>query len=248
VDQDGNVYIYTEIDSRIKKFDKSGAEIAAWDVKMLDGQPSKEGSALLVREGKLLYLEAATSELVTYSLDGKEENRVHICDCFSPRGMSLSNDGNLWVTDTGFNKVNKVRVDGTLISSIGERGDGPGQLIEPSSVWESPEGYLFVTDAGNKRVQSFTPDGKPLAQWPMGESTARDGNRLSGTSTGTALLTHYDTKSIIEYAPDGTEKSRWQYAPQGVPLIPAGIAKAGTNKYLVLFQFDNVAAIFDIRH
>jgi streptogramin lyase len=115
-------------------------------------------------------------------------------------------------------------------------------------VWESPDGHLFVTDAGNKRVQSFTPDGKPLAQWPMGESTARDGNRLSGTSTGDALLTQYDSKSIIEYAPDGTEKARWQYAPQGVALIPAGIGQAGDNKYIVLFQFDNVAGIFDFGH
>jgi len=248
VDQDGNIYIFTEVDSKIKKFDPSGAEVTSWDVRMLDGQPSKEGSALLVREGKLLFLEAATSELVTYSLDGKEEKRAHICDCFSPRGMALSNDGNLWVTDTGFNKVYKVTVDGVPITSVGEKGDGPGQLIEPSSVWESPDGHLFVTDAGNKRVQSFTPDGKPLAQWPMGESTARDGNRLSGTSTGDALLTQYDSKSIIEYAPDGTEKARWQYAPQGVALIPAGIGQAGDNKYIVLFQFDNVAGIFDFGH
>ncbi|MEO5950946.1 MAG: PA14 domain-containing protein, partial [Chloroflexia bacterium] len=248
VDADGNIYIYTELDSKIKKFDKTGVEIAKWDAVNAQGQPSTEGSAMLIRDGKLLFLEAAYAEMVTYSLDGKDEGHVHICDCFSPRGMALSHDGNLWVTDTGFNKVDKVRLDGTFISSVGEKGIGSGQLIEPSSVWESPQGNLFVTDAGNKRVQSFGPDGKPIAQWPMGESTARDGNRLSGTSTGSALLTQYDSKSIIEYAPDGTEKSRWQYEPQGTALIPAGISTAGPNKYLVLFQFDNVAAIFDIGH
>ena len=43
VDEDGNIYIFTEVDSKIKKFDPSGAEVTSWDVRMLDGQPSERG-------------------------------------------------------------------------------------------------------------------------------------------------------------------------------------------------------------
>lgn len=246
VDKDGNVYVYTEIDSKIRKFDSKGNPLLKWDAVNAQGAPSTEGAALIVYDDKLLFLEASNAEVITYNLDGTEQSRVHICDCFAPRGMALSRDGNLWVTNTGFNQVYKVSFAGLKISSIGDKGTGPGQFVEPSSVWESPKGYLFVTDAGNKRVQSFTPDGQPLAQWPMGESTARDGNRLTGTSDGNALLTQYDSRSIIEYSPEGTEKSRFQFAPQGVALIPAGIQQAGPNKYIVLFQFDNLAGIFDL--
>ena len=160
--------------------------------------------------------------------------------------MAPANDGNLWVTDTGFNHIFKVNLGGTTLVTLGEQGTGPREFVEPSSVWESPQGNLFVTDAGNRRVQSFTPEGAPLAQWGMGEGTARDGNRVTGTSDGNALLTQYDGRAVIEYGPDGSEKGRWVFDQGGQTLIPAGIAPAGDGKYIVLYPFDNTAAIFDL--
>jgi hypothetical protein len=244
VDAEGNLYVYTEEDSKIRKFNEDGAQVTAWDVIGTDDQPVKEGSAMLVREGKLLFLDSAPSQIIVYGLDGTVEKRISACTCYFPRGMAPSNDGNLWVTDTGFSHIFKVSLAGETLASMGERGTGPGQFIEPSSVWESPQGYLFVADAGNRRVQSFTPQGQPLAQWGMGEGTARDGNRLTGTPEGNVLLTQYDGRAVIEYDPEGHEQARWVYEPSGRTLIPSGIAPAGDGKYLVLYPFDNAAALF----
>ncbi len=246
MDTQGNFYIYSEDDSRIHKFGPDGTPITTWNVTGGDGAPLKEGSAMLVHDDKVLLLDSAAMSLITYSPDGEEEGRIHLCECYFPRGMALSNDGSLWVADTGFGHVLKVSFTGQTLLTLGENGTAPGQFVEPSSVWESPQGYLFVTDAGNKRVQSFTPDLKPLAQWPMGEGTARDGNRITGTPDGDALLTQYDGKAVIEYRTDGTEKNRWVFAPSGVPFIPAGIAPAADGEYIVLYPFDNAAAVFGL--
>ena len=42
-------------------------------------------------------------------------------------------------------------------------GDGKGQLSRPSSVAVDDEGYLYVADWGNERVQIFAPDGEVAA-------------------------------------------------------------------------------------
>jgi hypothetical protein len=246
VDPEGNIYVYTEDDSTIRKFSSAGELIKEWAPVSADGQPIKEGSAMMVRDGKLLFLDSAPPEIIVYSLDGTVEERAPACNCYFPRGMAPANDGNLWVTDTGFNHIFKVNLGGTTLVTLGEQGTGPREFVEPSSVWESPQGNLFVTDAGNRRAQSFTPEGAPLAQWGMGEGTARDGNRVTGTSEGNALLTQYDGRAVIEYAPDGSEKGRWVFDQGGQTLIPAGIAPAGDGKYIVLYPFDNTAAIFDL--
>lgn len=245
-DADGNIFIYTESNSKITKYAPDGHKVADWTVAGTDGKPITEGAALLVKDGKLYFLDAASATLITYDLDGKAEGSVHICSCYFPRGLVFSNDGNLWAADTGLGHIFKVNLQGQTIATIGAKGSAPGQFVEPASVWESPQGILFVADVGNKRVQSFTPDGKPLAQWPIGEGASRDNNRLSGTPDGDVLVTEYTSRAIVEYDANGNEKHRWTYAPAGESLVPAGIAPYGNGKYMVLFPFDNSAIIFDI--
>src|SRR5262249_36948683 len=156
-----------------------------------DGKPAGEISALVVKDGKLLALDSATSELITYNLDGTGGDRTPLCTCFFARGMSVSNDGNLWVTDTGGNRVIKVGPGGRVLAKIDNgKGANPGQFTEPAGVGQASDGTLFVSDVTNDRVQSFTPDLKPLAAWPMGKSTPRDGNRVVADEHG-ALVTEY---------------------------------------------------------
>jgi hypothetical protein len=244
-DSQGNLYFYTESNSKISKYGPDGRKIADWAASGADLKPTTEGSALLVKDDKLYFLDANSSSLTTYGLDGAPEGSVKICSCFFPRGMALSNDGNLWVTDTGFGRVYKVDLQGQTIATLGDTGSAPGQFVEPASVWESPQGILFVADVGNHRVQSFTPDGKPLAQWPIGNGTSRDSNRVTGTPDGDVLVTEFESRSIVEYDANGTEKARWTYTSDGPSLVPAGIAPYAANKFVVLFPFDNSTVVFD---
>jgi sugar lactone lactonase YvrE len=245
-DPDGNIYIYTETNSRITKYAPDGHKVTDWAAAEADGRPVTEGAALLVKGDRLYFLDATSSTLTSYDLDGKEEGRVLICGCYFPRGLAFANDGNLWAADTGLAHIFKVDLRGQTLTTIGEQGSGPGQFVEPASVWESPQGILFVADVGNHRMQTFTSDGKPLAQWPIGQGTSRDNNRITGTPDGDVLVTEYTSRAIVEYDSRGTEKHRWTYAPAGVSLVPAGIAPYGEGKYVVLFPFDNSAIVLDI--
>src|SRR5207248_1097490 len=134
---------------------------------------------MAVKDGKLLALDASTSELIHYNLDGTGGGRTTLCVCFFARGMSIASDGNFWVTDTGGNRVLKIDPSGKVLATLDNgKGASPGQFLEPAGAWQAPDGTLYVSDVSNKRVQSFTPDLKPIAAWPMGRSTPRDGNRV----------------------------------------------------------------------
>ena len=250
VDRHGNIYVSTEKDSRIHKYDPAGKEIASWDVRDTAGNPYADAPPLVIQGDRLFALESVsavyhpTSDLISYTLDGQLVGRVHACSCHFARGLAASRDGNFWLADTGHNRVSKVSPSGTLLQTLGDKGNAPGQFDEPASIWEAPDGTLFVADIGNERTQSFSPDLKPLAQWPIGRSIARDGNRLTVDQAGNVVVTQVEDRAVVMYDKNGRELRRWVYRKGGEPLVPSGISALGSAKSLVLFPQSDVGAVF----
>jgi sugar lactone lactonase YvrE len=85
---------------------------------------------------------------------------------FGPRAVAVSHD-ELYVVDTGNERVQVFGIDGTFKRVWGGYGHGPGQLIEPGGIAIGPDGLIYVADAGNARVSIFTPGGEPIGQWPV---------------------------------------------------------------------------------
>lgn len=75
------------------------------------------------------------------------------------RGIALDATGNIWVADTGNDRVQKFSVDGSLLQVIGRPGSGEGELSSPAAVAVTPKGNVVVADTGNRRVQVFSPKG-----------------------------------------------------------------------------------------
>jgi DNA-binding CsgD family transcriptional regulator len=67
-----------------------------------------------------------------------------------PAGLAFDNAGNVYIADSGNNRVRKVSPDGTITTIA---GDGtPAVLAAPSAVAVSPSGVLFIADTGNHRI------------------------------------------------------------------------------------------------
>jgi DNA-binding beta-propeller fold protein YncE len=73
-----------------------------------------------------------------------------------PRGL-ISVDGNLWVVDAGWGRVDMFTKDGVWKKSIGEN-----VLQGPQDVCMDSLGRLLVTDTGHSRVCIFSTDGELL--------------------------------------------------------------------------------------
>ena len=244
VDKDGNIYVFTEKDSKLHKLSADGKELKSWDVTDANN-PVPEGSAVVIKGDNVYVLNAATSNLIGFNLDGQPTGIIHLCVCFYPRSASLARDGNFWVSNTGTGVVLKVNDKGETLATLGSLGSDPGQFKEPAGVWEAADGTIYVADISNNRVQSFTPDLKPISQWNMGQSVARDGNRLSGDADGNVLVTEYEGRDIVKYDKEGKELGRWAYRGKGGAPSPQASLSPRTTRFIVLYPDTNQGIIFN---
>lgn len=104
----------------------------------------------------------------------------------SPLGLSLGPSGELYIAEFDGNRISKVDSSGRywIVAGTGAPGfsgdRGPAVLAElykPHTVDVGPDGSLYVTDEGNRRVRRITPDGYI-------DTVAGSGQALSGEESG----------------------------------------------------------------
>lgn len=86
---------------------------------------------------------------------------------YGPRGLDISPDGELYVTDTGNKRVQVFDLDGTFLREFGGRGTGAGRLDEPVGISINENGLVAVADTWNRRIQIFDAAGTVLRQWQI---------------------------------------------------------------------------------
>jgi hypothetical protein len=80
-------------------------------------------------------------------------------------GLHIGPDDNLYCTDDGDHTVRKCTPDGKLLHSWGEPGCDPGQFNIPHNIWADEQGWVYVADRENHRVQVFNGEGRYETQW-----------------------------------------------------------------------------------
>ena len=74
--------------------------------------------------------------------------------------------GDLYVSDGyGNSRVHKFTPDGKLLLSWGAPGTDPGEFNIPHNIVTDKDGYVYVADRENHRVQIFDSRGKYETQW-----------------------------------------------------------------------------------
>ncbi|MDO8806233.1 MAG: 6-bladed beta-propeller [Elusimicrobiota bacterium] len=86
--------------------------------------------------------------------EGKLQGQVR-----GPRGLFLDKKGRIYVADTGNDRVQIFKPDGTYDNMFGESGSGEGQFRQPSSVAVNSMGNIYVADTKNKKIKAFSADG-----------------------------------------------------------------------------------------
>ena len=79
---------------------------------------------------------------------------------------ALSPQGDLYVSDGyGNARVHKYAPDGRLLLSWGEPGTDPGQFNIPHNICCDGDGWVYVADRENHRIQVFDGNGRFETQW-----------------------------------------------------------------------------------
>ena len=84
---------------------------------------------------------------------------------YEPKGIAIDETGNVYVTDSFNNRIQKYTLDGQFVVNWGKYGNGNGEFDLPTGIAVDSQGYVYVADSDNTRIQKFNSDGLFLAAW-----------------------------------------------------------------------------------
>jgi tripartite motif-containing protein 71 len=172
------VYVVDSANFRVQKFDKSGEFIMQWgSFGTNDGQfyfargiavDPADGAVYVVDMGNHRIQKFDTSTNVLPQLLAKwggsaepgHASSAHAQEAGqfrSPWGIAVDGSGDVYVSDTGNQRVQKFDREGNFITQWGGFGNGDGQFNFPYGIAVDARGGVFVVDSGNTRVQQFIP-------------------------------------------------------------------------------------------
>ncbi len=173
VDTHDNVYVFNRGQHPMMVFDRQGNFLRSWgegifprahgvtmapDDTMFCTDDGDHTVRKCTLDGKVLFTLGTSGKPAPF-MSGDPFNRcTHVA--IDPR------NGDFYVSDGyGNARVHKYSPDGRLLFSWGESGTDPGQFNIAHNIATDREGWVYVADRENQRVQVFDPNGKFEAQW-----------------------------------------------------------------------------------
>jgi len=87
----------------------------------------------------------------------------------SPLDMAVDAAGNIFILDSGNQRIQVFGPDGKYVRTVGRRGQGPGEFESLSSIGIDRQGNVHVLDSAQRRIQVFTPRWEILKTTPITE-------------------------------------------------------------------------------
>ncbi|MBK9166677.1 MAG: hypothetical protein IPM24_04345 [Bryobacterales bacterium] len=241
LDSSGTLWIAESAGHRIRKVTSAGllataagTGTAGFDA---DGRPagatalSAPSHAILDGAGNLYIADSGNHRVRRVGLDGTvrtiagtgaagfsgDGGPAAAAQLRSPSALAFDSSGNLYIADTGNNRIRRVAADGTIRTYTGHTAP----LSAPRGLAVSPDGTLFIADSGHHRVLRHT---------PAGEITEIAGRGVPGFSGdgGDALSAHLDTPAALAldsagalYVADSGNNRVRRIAPRAAdPIVP----------------------------
>jgi DNA-binding beta-propeller fold protein YncE len=172
VDQQNRVYAFNRGEHPVAVFDAEGNLLRTWGEGVFHRphgvHMGRDDSAYLTDDGDHTVRKCTFDGKVLMTLGVPDEPKPYMSGEPFHRctHTALSPRGDLYVSDGyGNARIHKYTPDGKLLMSWGEPGTDPGQFNVPHNICCDPDGWVYVADRENHRVQVFDGDGKFETQW-----------------------------------------------------------------------------------
>ena len=172
-DADDNVYVFSRSDHPVTVFARDGKFLGSWgegEYLRPHGITMGPDSTIYLTDDGNHCVKKCTLEgkvLLTLGLPGKPSS-YQSGDIFH-RCTHVALDPateDIFVSDGyGNSRIHKFSREGKHLLSWGEPGTDPGQFNLPHNIVADREGYLYVADRENHRVQVFDANGRYETQW-----------------------------------------------------------------------------------
>jgi sugar lactone lactonase YvrE len=152
----------------------------------------------------------------------------------SPAGLAVDGKGDVWVTDSGENRVVEYSASGKKLRQFGRTGSAAGQLNDPTAIAVDADGNVYVADTGNNRVEEFNTASKFVRSYSTADGTALDSPQgVAVDGEGDVYISDTENNRVVEFSATGAyvrSETSGLTGPEGLTLDASGdlwVANAG---------------------
>jgi hypothetical protein len=269
-DSSGNLYVSDWVDNTIRKYDSSGNPLGVF-VGVSDAPYITDGSHInnphgvsVDNNGDVYVITDRGDRLVKFDAGGNPQWTIgtpgvwgNANDQFGdywrgPTDVATGPGGKVYVADTGNQRVQIFDSSGSYVATLGSRGSGAGQFIDPYGVAVDSNGNIYVADEENQRVQIFNSSLSYVAQlgqtgvagddddhfsYPQGVTVDKNGNIYVADSSNNRVQVFNSSRTYVRtigHTGEGDSPGfGWFSQPQDVAVDAQGrvyVADAWWNR------------------
>jgi len=153
---------------------------------------------------------------------------------YLPYDVATDASGNVYVSDTSNNRIQKFNSSGGYLLQWGEYGFGNGQFNTPLGIAAGSAGDVYIVDSNSARIQKF--DGSGMFQIAWGSFGTADGEFFSPdgvavSPAGDVYVTDRSNDRVQRFNANGGFMGKWGssgtgdgqfHFPEGVAVDPSG--------------------------
>jgi sugar lactone lactonase YvrE len=178
-----------------------------------------DGSIYVADAGEVNRIRKVTPQGLVLTLAGSREGYADgagaVAAFNTPSALALDREGNLYVADTGNNRIRKVTPDGNVTTVAGDGTAGMREGAAAQSRFDAPvgiavdkDGNVYVADTYNDRIRLITKDGLVKTLAGAGRPGYADGDALNAAQFDTPCGVAVSDAGDVYVADTGNNRLR----------------------------------------
>jgi DNA-binding beta-propeller fold protein YncE len=165
----GNLVVSDRARKSILRFDAAGHLLSEWGPRLGETQLS-EPAGVAVQGGAYYVVDRGTPRVFRLDGSGRVLNTFSLeaQGVYGLNGLAIDSSDNLYVADTGRNRILMLAPTGAVVKQFGKGGSGLGDFTQPMMLAFLPDGSSVVADWENSRLEHWDTTFNALDAWSVG--------------------------------------------------------------------------------
>jgi DNA-binding beta-propeller fold protein YncE len=219
VDSKGNIWVIDTGNNRVEKFNEKGEYLSQFGTKGTgNGQFTTPKNLAVDSKGNVWVADSGNKRIEKFNEKGE-----YVCQFTAgtnPIGVFADTKGNVWSdneNETG--AIEEHNESCGFVTSFVKRGSESGQVLEPKRLAVDANGYIWVPDAANNRVEVFNSKGEFVTKFGSFGSGAEQMNYPVGVGV--------DLRGNIWIDDNNNRIDHWKITSPWPPTFSSNFGSSG---------------------
>jgi sugar lactone lactonase YvrE len=213
-DSNGNLWVSDTHGARLEEFNEAGSFLRTAGAKGTTGALGEPMGIAIDSKNNVWVADSSKNRIAKFNERGEYVSQIgtegsgalqllHPSDVYVDPAVDLEANVDIWVADSGNDRITKTALGILPLGQFGAEGSAPGEfsMSHAAALTVGPGGNLWVTDAGNNRVERLheTTTGSTVATEVTVDGTRVDSGQV-GCANESCSVNHEWTLESSAYA------------------------------------------------